>query len=413
MIQNINYTKKSCESLIILLEVKLCADYLSLRFNRSDFYIWFENTNKHILEVYELNKIDNTFIFYFNDISDEFLKRKLKLSVSTRVHRLNYLIYNQLSKYLLKENVEILLEINTNELTCTINKNDDNIKASKSIKYINDDIIDSRSTIIGQQVYSSNISDCPLKIAVIGTCFSRSIFRSDEYFNPSYKKYFTVPLTVFHSSFISLMSQELVDQEYLFAEDLLPDHIFRYITIEFQKNIKERLSLAGVGYLIIDNYPDATHSVVEMSNDNMLTYNRYFAESIYKRKFSGKNILTPGSKKHITQYRESVKKLHEVLHTINLDKKIILLGCRLSAFKSNTELWQSKMDWINKVNSNLDIYDSLFLEEFPYAQYIDMRTTNWISDVNTPIVGGASPSHYQSGFYKELYEKIKNIIFKD
>ena len=70
------------------------------------------------------------------------------------------------------------------------------------------------------------------------------------------------------------------------------------------------------------------------------------------------------------------------------------------------------MNWIKRTNRNWDMYDAIFLEELPDAQYIDMRSTNWISDVNSPIIGGALPSHYQSGFYKEIYEKIIKIILK-
>lgn len=35
----------------------------------------------------------------------------------------------------------------------------------------------------------------PVKVGVIGSCFSRSMFRSEEYFNLGYKNHFTAPLT--------------------------------------------------------------------------------------------------------------------------------------------------------------------------------------------------------------------------
>lgn len=401
--------KMACENMIVLLDAKLYEDRLVLYFNRSDFYIWLENTNKHILEVYELTQInDNAFVFYFSNLPAGYVQSSLKLSLSDNTDRLYYFIDDQVSEAPLKEDMDVYFKVNEQELVCVINR------CSKPILQ-NDFLECGNYKIVGDRANSTeqiNYIDAPVKIGVIGTCFSRSIFRSDEYFNPDYKKYFTVPLTLFHSSLISLMSMRHADQEYLLINDLLPDQVFRYIEVEFQKNIKELISLSEVEYLIIDNYSDATHKVIEMNDNNMLTYNRYFAESIYKRKFSGKNSFTPGSEQHIIQYRESVRDFYSWLQTMNLDKKIILLGCRLSVFRSGTELWQSKMDWINKVNSNLDIYDSIFLEECSCAQYIDMRSTNWISDVNTPIVGGASPSHYQSEFYKEIYEKIKKVIFK-
>lgn len=83
----------------------------------------------------------------------------------------------------------------------------------------------------------------------------------------------------------------------------------------------------------------------------------------------------------------------------------------MSEFRTQSERWESKMGWIEKTNRNFDIYDAIFLDYFKNAKYIDMRYTNWISDVNSPIIGGASPSHYQSGFYKELYKKTLMTIY--
>ena len=94
-----------------------------------------------------------------------------------------------------------------------------------------------------------------------------------------------------------------------------------------------------------------------------------------------------------------------------MDKKLVLIGGRLSEFRTQSERWESKMGWIKITNRNWDIYDAIFLDEFKNAKYIDMRYTNWISDVNSPITGGASPSHYQSEFYKELYKKTLMTIY--
>ena len=57
------------------------------------------------------------------------------------------------------------------------------------------------------------------------------------------------------------------------------------------------------------------------------------------------------------------------------------------------------MEWILNVNKNWDEVDRIFLEEIPNSIYIDKRTTYWKSDVFSPMIGGDSPSHYQSGYY--------------
>ena len=68
------------------------------------------------------------------------------------------------------------------------------------------------------------------------------------------------------------------------------------------------------------------------------------------------------------------------------------------------------MSWINSSNHNWDIADALFIDEMEECQLIDMRNTKWMSDIYSPIIGGASPSHYQSGYYKEIFDKLKSIL---
>ena len=40
-----------------------------------------------------------------------------------------------------------------------------------------------------------------------------------------------------------------------------------------------------------------------------------------------------------------------------------------------------------------------------------MRNTNWMSDIACPIIGGASPSHYESGYYCEIFSHLKKLCF--
>ena len=99
-------------------------------------------------------------------------------------------------------------------------------------------------------------------------------------------------------------------------------------------------------------------------------------------------------------------------------KNIVLIGGRLSRFKLDNDsitrtLWEDKMDWILSTNHIWDKVDKIFLEEIPTTFYFDKRKTNWISDNQSPIIGGASPSHYQSGYYKELYKDLLQLINED
>jgi uncharacterized protein YifE (UPF0438 family) len=394
------------EDIIALHRVEITKYKINFYFDRSDFNAWLENDNKHIPEVYELEKTDcGVYSFSYTQLPYLFTQASLKLSLGNNTDRLHYAVQGNYSPYVEGENAEFFLEVKSGALLFLIRKK------AQSIWVGNIDDLSSSCSSNGFESVKS--IPPPLKIAVIGTCFSRSMFRSDDFFNPGYEKLFTVPLTFFHSSIISLMSNRFEGPEYCLISDFMSDQVFRYIEVEFLKGVKERISSAGINYLVIDNYSDSTLEAIEMKENCFITYNKYFAESIFKRNFSSKKIFTPGELKHIEKYREAVRKLYSTLQELNLDKRVILVGGRLSIFKNNSEIWQSKLDWVKKTNRNWDVYDSIFLEEFPDAKYIDMRSTNWISDVNSPIAGGASPSHYQSGFYKEIFEKMTRIIFKE
>ncbi|MEY0430598.1 DUF6270 domain-containing protein [Providencia rettgeri] len=393
------------ENLIILQHIKFEDDVILIHFNHGKFDAWLENTNKHIPEIYDLKKeSEGVFSFKYSLLPETFTQTSLRLSVSNETERLNYLLSDEYLEHVVVNNLSFTLRDSKGFLTMLIRNKNELFWSKKldlaSLHHSSSNKFEKVECLSG-----------PVKVGVIGSCFSRSIFRSEDYFNPDYKEFCTVPLTFFHSSLISLMSKRVENNDYLQIPDLLSYDVLRYIEVEFLKNIKERIRSAGVEYIIIDNYSDAALEVIMLNEFTALTYNKYFSESIYKKNFSGKEILVPGEKKHIETYRAALKKFFLLLQDLNLDKRVILVGGRLSEFRAPSERWESKMDWIKNTNRNWDIYDAIFLDNFKNAQYIDMRSTSWISDVNSPITGGASPSHYQSGFYKELYKNTLRTIY--
>ena len=405
MISSKNNGIVELENVITLQHIEVEEDVILLYFNHGEFNAWLENTNKHIPDIYELKKkSENVFGFNCSLLTGVFTQTSLKLSVSNDTERLNYSLPYEYLEYAVVGDFEFTLRESNGYLTVLIQNKSELFWSRKlnlaSLHYSTSSRFEKVERPTG-----------PVKVGVIGSCFSRSMFRSEEYFNQGYKDLFTIPLTFFHSSLISLMSKRLEDNDYLLIHDLLGHEVCRYIEVEFLKNVKERIKSARVEYIVIDNYSDAALEVVRVDDCSFLTYNKYFSESIYKRKFSGREIFVPGEKKHIERYRAALKSFFLLLQELDLDKKLVLIGGRLSEFRTQSERWESKMGWIKITNRNWDIYDAIFLDEFKNAKYIDMRYTNWISDVNSPITGGASPSHYQSEFYKELYKKTLITIY--
>ena len=253
----------------------------------------------------------------------------------------------------------------------------------------------------------------PVSLLNIGSCFSRSIFRSDDYFNPQYKSYFRVYATLFHNSYISLFSSP-IPFDVTRIEDLHVGDAGKYVGVEFSKNLDDSLQKGSVSMVVSDLYVDASVPVVRIQGDAYLTYNKYISESIFKRNLSACEIIYPGTKAHATLFRNSLAAFRRWLKTHHI-RDVVLVGGRLSQHKIDETTkqivpWEDKASWIMEVNRNWDIADNLFLEELPDAIYIDKRLTSWMSDIRSPILGGASPSHYQSGYYKELFHDLLDFF---
>lgn len=392
---------------VLLEKIILTDKTLQLIFSGLDVdYAWLENSNKHLPDIIDIKKTDRIFFSLSLDLLDEFNNVNFKLSISSESQRLKYSISSDIQTTKTTK-FRLLIENDT----LNIITNEKKIKESFVDSIFIKEIKFNKSQKL-QQISTAK----PIKTIVIGTCFSRSIFRSDSFFNPDYKDYFSVGYTAFHNSFISLMSKPVKDEAYLKMEDLLDNIVFKYIEVEFKKDLFETLGKVSPDIILIDNYIDATRPVIQITDDCFLTYNKYFSESIYKRKFSGLKIFYPGTKEHQELYRKAMEKFRQELKKKNLNSQVILLGGRLAKQKKDKktgliESWTDKIAWINKSNFCWDIADSIFLEEIPEASYIDMRQTNWMSDIASPIIGGASPSHYESDYYREIFIDLKKQCF--
>lgn len=382
---------------------------------------WLENADKHFPDVFPVisTSLENMFIIP-NMTIEKIIEKQIivKLVVSDDYEKLSYSINENI--FVAKDLLGVSVGMNANsELTFS----PIGIKNKSNFEKIDyESSAEEFSLFLKRrgipEFIKSDKKNTPLSIVVIGTCFARSIFRSDSYFNPNYKSFFNVKYTFFHNSLISLMSNPIIDKSYIGIKDLAQDEVLRYIKNEFQKNIFAIIDSINPDYIIMDNYIDCNRPLVQISDKQFLTYNTYFSKSIYKKNFIDCKIFFPFEEEYKELYKKHVKLFSNELKSRNFDKRLILLGSRLCESKINTltgeiKPWENPDYWIRPSNKNWDVMDRVLLEEIPNAVYIDMRKTKWMSDVNcTTIKGGASPSHYQSEFYKEVFEKIKAITIK-
>jgi len=406
----------------LIKNIKTIADIIEIHYEGADVkYAWLENSDKHIPDIFGLDVYpDKNYIRVDYMVLSEISKRGItvKLQLSNESIKLMYKFADDFQfKNLIIEN--FVFKLLTNKKNELLFESSEQNKTAECLEYeINDNLF--TNFLINRTSKSdfikSDSNRMPLDIVVLGTCFSRSIFKSNSYFNPDYKKYFHVSHTFFHNSIISIMSKQIKDNDYLKIQDLTQKDVFKYIEIEFKKNFFDLIDELEPEYIIMDNYIDANRPLVQISGNQYLTYNTYFLKSVYKRKFARCYIIYPCTKEHTELYRTYTKKFSIELKKRKLDKKCILLGGRFGEEKidkksSEITQWEKIDSWIRPSNQNWDIIDQIFLEEVPNTAYIDMRKTEWISDVDCPIKGGASPSHYQSEYYREVLDKIKSIIF--
>ena len=380
-------------------------------------HAWLENANKYIPDIIKL-EVNFSEKYIFIDLMriaqyHKFKNNKniLKLSISTDFTKSIYEISENISNLIstMRNNdIDILLDEKR-----ILNFNID-VEVTHKHRFENLDMSLSRLPYQSSTSFLQTSTKLPLKIIVIGSCFSRNIFRSSTYFNPSYKNFFEVVYTSFHNSLISMMTHSKNNYDYTKFNDLYKKEIKAYVEMEFDKNIFEYIDRYKPNLIIIDNYIEATAPIIHFSKNNFLTYNKYFAESIFKRNFSNCEVILPGSKKHTELLHHYMSQFSIEIEKRNMSCKVILIGSRLSKKKINLSTgevmaWSDKMEWILSSNDNWCYADYLFLKCIPEASYIDMRTTSWFSDIDSPIIGGKSPSHYQSEYYKDIFNEILRI----
>ena len=370
---------------------------------------WLENKNKykpHILNIYVDNETQSIIIEnqVLNAFINTFSNESFKLSLSTLTTRIKYKVPN----YLREVDISNISILPTKNILFFHNK---------TLKSENEWLINEQVNIQHEnKLKFENIEKLPIDVLNIGSCFSRSVFKTDEYFNPGYKEFFHIKKTLFHNSFISLFSNA-VDYNFSNIEDLTTGDAALYMGIEFEKDIDKQFTDNNFELVIVDNYIDATSPIIKYGSDSFLTYNKYLAESIFKRLISSHEIIYPGTKQHLNLYRESIINFRNILTKYHV-KNVVLIGGRQSQYKINEQTdqlvqWNDKMEWILNVNRNWDKVDKIFLEEIPNSIYIDKRNTKWKSDIFSPMIGGASPSHYQSQYYKELFNDIISFLNQD
>lgn len=254
---------------------------------------------------------------------------------------------------------------------------------------------------------------CAIRVAVLGTCFSRNAFNSSQYFNPDYKKIYECVYTQFHSSLISLVSKPVsLDIKEL---ESLKESDRKFVEVDFDKSFFNKLKESGAEYLILDLYSDASKSILKIDGDRYISCSYILEDSKYIKKLENSKIIDhTNNDEYFEVWKVAVGDFIQKLKSILPEDKIILNKGRFTPtyFDENREVKSfSDPQLISRNNHFWDKLDNYVMHLIPKAKVIDLTDTSYIGDATYPF--GKSFSHYESGYYKEFLNRLNSLVISD
>ncbi|MGO2962738.1 MAG: DUF6270 domain-containing protein [Carnobacterium maltaromaticum] len=252
-----------------------------------------------------------------------------------------------------------------------------------------------------------------IKIAIIGSCYSRLIFSSAKYYNRYYKNKYEVVSTVFHSSVASMMS-ESVDYDEQIIDAIENETIRDRISTEFKKNQLEIVKNSSPNFIIIDIYADVIFHLLEISKKQYITENYQFKKNNSENAIIEKHDISKirdikVSEKLFLNYLDGYL---EALKTIVPEERIILQKVRMatSQIKNGKVVpyTEEQLENIKSYNVQYERFENYILERMQKIQVIDIDYKKYRSDIDFPL--GVSPNHYESKFYKDVMSEVNDII---
>lgn len=254
---------------------------------------------------------------------------------------------------------------------------------------------------------------CAIRVAVLGTCFSRNAFNSSQYFNPDYKKIYECVYTQFHSSLISLVSKPVsLDIKEL---ESIKESDRKFVEVDFDKSFFNKLKESGAEYLILDLYSDASKSILKIDGDRYISCSYILEDSKYIKKLENSKIIDhTNNDEYFEIWKVAVGDFIQKLKSVLPEDKIILNKGRFTPtyFDENREVKSfSDPQLISRNNHFWDKLDNYVMHLIPKAKVIDLTDTSYIGDATYPF--GKSFSHYESGYYKEFLNRLNSLVISD
>ncbi|TGB00125.1 hypothetical protein E4665_00135 [Sporolactobacillus shoreae] len=252
----------------------------------------------------------------------------------------------------------------------------------------------------------------PVKLAILGTCYTRGAFGSNPYFNPGYKSKYDLVYTQFHSSIPSLMSEPVPFPEQFFEGKKPAEK--EYISCDFEKNFFTRLSEAKAEYFLLDLYPDAVRDLVVFDDQHIITGTFYLRNRAFLQSIDGKaHFVSHDNEEELLNYWcPAVDRFAEKIVQFFPQERIILQKARMTNryYDKNRQVhyFTDQLDLYKRSNMFYQFMESYLLKRLPHIHTIDLNHYGYIGQYNHPF--GQSTNHFEPDYYKKFMLKLDEII---
>lgn len=175
-----------------------------------------------------------------------------------------------------------------------------------------------------------------IKIALLGSCFSKLMFNGSDFFIDGYDDYCELVYHQFHHSLISMMSSPIPDEDWIRLgignNDKNKVEIKCWAKTEFDKSFLNKLLNSKSDYLIIDNYADACCSLYQLGENKFITRNYFMESTSLETDKSVIKIIEPSSEKRFELFCKSADEFIDKIKKIMPLNRVILIEARLSKY---------------------------------------------------------------------------------
>lgn len=251
-----------------------------------------------------------------------------------------------------------------------------------------------------------------IKVAIMGSCYTKEAFHSIAHTNPTYKRIYENNLMSFHQSIIAMMSKPIP-----FKKQELKGHsqdlIDKYAAQMFNKTFLNDLRSYNADYLIIDNYIESAALLFEVSDTQYITESFFLADTEALKRLKTTHKYGISNEKRFALYQKAVDNFSKEIRKIMPESHIIIVRAWPATQKIEDGIvsnW-NEIDWIRYVRKLWERNDNYLIKKLPKARVIDMRSNKYKSVRSTEL--SFNINHLQSEYYRELMGKINELVLQN